>query len=91
MCVYVCPSRSKKHAVSFQIKYIIQKIYINLLGPKILRCINRDSVSKIDESVIKALSGNPDAMDIIAKIERHLNEVTKNVDCNSHVGIWVFI
>ena len=26
-----------KHAVPFQIKYIIQKIYINLLGPKTLR------------------------------------------------------
>ena len=31
----------------------------------------------VDESVIKALSGNPDAMDLIAKIERHLNEVRK--------------
>ena len=33
----------------------------------------------IDESVIKALSGNPDAMDLIAKIERHLNEVQKQL------------
>ena len=46
MCV--CPSRSKnseaifqrtKHAVSFQFKHIIQKIYSNLLGPKILRVV----------------------------------------------------
>ena len=47
VCMCVCPSRSKNseaffsvrstHAVPFQIKYIIQKKYINLLGPKTLR------------------------------------------------------
>jgi hypothetical protein len=89
VCVYVRQLFLSVRSTQFPFKLniLFKKKYINLLGPKILRCINRDSVSKIDESVIKALSGNPDAMDIIAKIERHLNEVTKNVDCNSYVGI----
>ena len=56
MCV--CPSRSKnsgifwraKHAVPFQIKYIIQKRNINLLGSKTLRekrIISRNSVQRV--------------------------------------------
>ena len=43
----------------------------------------------VDESVIKALSGNPDAMDLIAKIERHLNEVRKILV--TYVGLYVCV
>ena len=44
MCVCVCmcvrhAQKIAKHAVSFQIKYIIQKQYSHLFGPKILRIL----------------------------------------------------
>eukprot|EP01035_Chromulina_nebulosa_P023525 gene23525-30496_t len=45
-----------------------------------------DKIPK-DESVIKALSGNPDAMDLIAKIERHLNEALIRVTAASNETI----